>query len=706
MNAQPGLEELCRLTERVDFRLLFEVAPHVCLVLSPQFHIVAVSDGYLRATMTQRDEIVGRGIFDVFPDNPDDPHADGVRNLTASLKFVVQNCVPHRMEIQKYDIRRPESEGGQFEEHYWDPVNIPVLSSDGNLLYIIHSAEDVTNEVRLKKEARCHEKVVNQLRDRGTQIEESFRLLVEGVKDYAIFMLDASGKIVSWNTGAERLHGYRRDDILGQQLECFYRPDDVENNLPGRHLQKACKSGRFEGEVWLRRKDRSEFCAIVVICPVLDEMRKLIGFSQITRDATETKRAEETARRLIEEEAARKAAEEHADIIMQQREKLRVTMDALIQAQKMEAVGQLAGGIAHDFNNLLTVILGYCNLILKNLKPDDPFRFSIDSIAEAGERASALTSQLLAFSRQSVMEPKVLDLNEVVRKTERLLGRLIGEDIQLEVKLDPDLHRIKFDPGQMGQVIMNLAINARDAMPKGGRFTIETHNIDLSADCAQVHPDAVPGPHVKLTITDTGTGMSPEILARIFEPFFTTKGVGQGTGLGLAVVHGIVKQSGGFLAVSSQPDLGSCFKIFLPVVDEELPTPATTASDDDLNGTETILMVEDEEGVRMMATMVLESYGYHVMTAGNGVEALKLADQCGDCIDLLLTDVVMPEMGGRDLAEKLCARYPKLKVLFSSGYTNDAVVRQGLSQDEIAFLQKPYDPFALVGKIRNLLDGR
>ncbi len=375
----------------------------------------------------------------------------------------------------------------------------------------------------------------------------------------------------------------------------------------------------------------------------------------------------------------------------------------LRQAQKMEAVGQLAGGVAHDFNNLLTIISGYSEVLLSTLPAGDPVRASVKAISEAGARAASLTRQLLAFSRQSVLEPKVLDLNAIVQETGDMLRRLIGEDVLLTTVLDPKLSRVKVDPSQVEQVLMNLAVNARDAMPKGGKLTIETGNVELDDRYAATHADRRSGRHVLLAVSDTGSGMSPEVKARIFEPFFTTKGVGKGTGLGLAMVFGAVKQSGGSIDVYSELGLGSTFKIYLPAAADQASSPEKRDSSV-VGGTETILLVEDEDGVRALALLVLQRHGYTVLAASDGTDAMRVIEQHRGHIDLLVTDVVMPGMDGRELAEGLRPRFPQMKVLFSSGYTDDAVVRHGVLHDSVFFLQKPYSPFSLAKKVRDVLD--
>ncbi|HEX4627276.1 MAG TPA: response regulator [Gemmatimonadales bacterium] len=375
----------------------------------------------------------------------------------------------------------------------------------------------------------------------------------------------------------------------------------------------------------------------------------------------------------------------------------------LLHAQKMEAVGRLAGGVAHDFNNLLTVILSYSDLLLEDLPAGASDRGDVEEIRKAAIAASSLTRQLLAFSRQQVLEPRVLDVNAVVASTEKLLTRLLGEDVRLTATLAPDLGSVKVDPGQLEQIIMNLAVNARDAMPKGGRLTIETGNVEMDEVYVRGHPLAQPGRYVMLAVSDTGVGMDAVTQARIFEPFFTTKEAGKGTGLGLATVYGIVKQSGGWIWVYSEPGLGTSFKVYLPRVDEPV-TPPAAAPPPALGGSETVLVAEDVPAVRLVARALLERQGYTVLEAADGDTALGLAATHQGEIHLLLTDVVMPGLSGRDLAIQLAALRPRMRVLYMSVYTDDAIVRHGILAPGIAYLQKPFTPDTLGRKVREVID--
>ncbi len=385
-------------------------------------------------------------------------------------------------------------------------------------------------------------------------------------------------------------------------------------------------------------------------------------------------------------------------------DELSETQDQLTQARKMEAVGRLAGGIAHDFNNLLTVMTGRSQLLLRRLTPEDPVRSEIELIEKTANRAADLTRQLLAFSRKQILQPAVMNLNAAVATMSEMLRRMIGEDVLLATALDPALGWVQADPSQIEQIVINLAVNARDAMPKGGRLTLETANVELEGAYARAHVGAHPGPHVMLAVSDTGAGMDADTRTRIFEPFFTTKGPGKGTGLGLATVYGIVKQSGGHICVYSELGQGTSFKIYLPRVDPAAdPVEPGGLLAHVAQGRETILLVEDEEAVRELARDILEANGYAVLEARHGDEALAICERHSEAIHLMLTDVVMPGMNGRELAERLARLRPETKVLYMSGYTDNAIVLHGVLNGRAVFLQKPFTPDALARKVREVL---
>jgi two-component system, cell cycle sensor histidine kinase and response regulator CckA len=465
------------------------------------------------------------------------------------------------------------------------------------------------------------------------------------------------------------MFGYTPEELPGLTVADVVFPEDRAAVLAQYGRVGHGETTAYEADRRYRRKDGSVLWARVSVVAARDENGYPKSITAVVVDMTERKKLEEQFR----------------------------------QAQKMEAVGRLAGGVAHDFNNLLTVINGYGHLLLDQLPPGDPARELVREMTGAGERAAGLTAQLLAFSRKAIVEPKVLDLNEVVNQSASLLRRLIGEDISLATALAPNLEPVKADPTQVEQVILNLAVNAKDAMPKGGKLTIETRAVRLREEDAALYPDLPQGRYIQLAVSDTGTGMTDEVKTRLFEPFFTTKEQGKGTGLGLAVVHGAVKQSGGRVDVYSELGIGTTFKILLPAVvgsNGPLSRSAPVAP----RGTETVFLVEDEAGVRKFARLALETQGYTVLEAACGQDALRVANGYAGPIHLLMTDVVMPRMGGREVAEALRARHPGLKVLFVSGYTDDAVVRHGIVDATDAFLQKPFAPLALARKVREVLD--
>ncbi len=498
----------------------------------------------------------------------------------------------------------------------------------------------------------------------------------------AMVIVDRNGRITLVNSQTERLFGYARQELLGQPVEILI-PERFRARHPGHRAAYFMDARpRLMGtglELSGLRKDGSEFPAEISLSPIDTEAGTVVIAA--IRDVTERKRVEEA---------------------------LRSSEERVRQLQKLEAIGRLAGGVAHDFNNLLTVIRGRSELLLRRLRPEDPLFRDISLISAVGKRAEALTRQLLAFGRKQILEPRVLDLNSLVEGMAAMLRRLIGEDISLTFVPEPDPAPVRVDPGQIEQVIVNLAVNARDAMPEGGRLTIEVDNVELDESYARSHVGVTPGPYVMLAVSDTGTGIAPDLLAHVFEPFFTTKGPGKGTGLGLATVYGIVKQSDGNIWIYSEPGHGTMFKIYLPrvpdAVDTLEPSEPVGRSVDPPRGTETILLVEDEDGVRDLARELLESCGYTVLEAGLPTEAILLAEQHAGLIHLLVTDVVMPRMSGSRLAATLALVRPEMKVLYISGYTDNAIVHHGVLEPGTPFVQKPFTPATLARKVREILD--
>ena len=501
--------------------------------------------------------------------------------------------------------------------------------------------------------------------------ERRFRALVEESWD-AIALFAADGTILYGSPATTRLLGYELPEFVGRSAFDLIHPDDRAAVTD--RLREVTAQARAQVSVAARVRHKNGAWRYLegVFTNLLDDP-SVGAIVNNYRDVTE--------RRSLEEQ--------------------------VLQSQKMEAIGRLAGGVAHDFNNILTAIGGYTDLLLYDIPETDPRRKDVEEIHQAAQRAAALTQQLLAFSRRQVMQPKVVDLNALVRDIEKLLRRLIGEDILFATVLHPRLGNVRADPGQLEQVIVNLAVNARDALPAGGRLTIETRNVELDESYAAEHPGVKPGRYVLLAVTDSGIGMTEETKSHIFEPFFTTKPRGKGTGLGLATVYGIVQQTGGHIWPYSEPGKGTTMRVYLPRVDE--PADRLERSDEsgheDLRGTETILLVEDEAAVRAVTRELLVRNGYTVLEAADGPAALALVNgaEGPSRIDLLLTDVIMPGMSGRELAEQMIARSRGLRVLYISGYTDDAVVRHGMLEPGLAYLEKPFSPAALLRKVRETL---
>ncbi|HEY6158167.1 MAG TPA: response regulator [Gemmatimonadales bacterium] len=518
--------------------------------------------------------------------------------------------------------------------------------------------------------ARLGPAVLGALRRRQeiTEREEYFRALIEQAQDI-IAVVDAAGAIRYASPSVSRLLGYAPGELMGLLMVELVHPDDVAPTLQVFTEGVASGQGVRLLELRFRHKDGSYRMLEAVGRYLLDDPL-VQGVVINARDVTERKSLERQ----------------------------------LLQAQKMEAVGRLAGGVAHDFNNVLTAILGYTGLLLDGLPTLSPLRPDLEEIRRAAERGAGLTHQLLAFSRKQVLETRVLDLNELVADMDRLLQRLLGEDIAVVTNLDRALGAVRADPAQLEQVVVNLAVNARDAMPHGGKLMIETRNAELDDSYTREHAPVMPGRYVMLALSDTGTGMSVETMSHVFEPFFTTKEAGKGTGLGLSTVYGIVKQSGGYVWCYSEPGQGTTFKVYLPRVDEPIDRLPARAATGPTRGSETILLVEDEPELRALTRRVLEKHGYTVLDAGSAGGGLEIARDHTGPIHLLLADVVLPGASGRMLADELLTRRAELKVLFMSGYTEDAVVHRGVLAAHTAFIQKPFSAEGLAAKVREVLD--
>jgi PAS domain S-box-containing protein len=572
---------------------------------------------------------------------------------------------------------RTAREEGRFEQEgwrvrkdgtrFWAHVVIdPIRDAEGNLVGYAKITRDLSERRRAEDELR--------------ESQEQLRLLVQGVTDYALYMLDPNGRVSSWNAGAERIKGYTRDEILGHHFSRFYTEEEREAGVPSKALKQAAAEGRWETEGWRLRKDGSRFWAHVVIDAIRNDAGELIGFAKITRDVTERKNAER---------------------------ELAQAREALFQSQKMEAVGQLTGGVAHDFNNLLTVIIGGLDTIARS-KPTDTARIrrALEMSRHAADRAAGLTSRLLAFSRKQPLEPTPSDLNTLVRNMADLLHRTLGEQIELESVLSPRLWTVEIDQNQLESTILNLAVNARDAMPSGGKLTIETQNTFLDESYAATDAEVRPGQYVLIAISDTGSGMSKSTLARAFEPFFTTKEAGRGTGLGLSMVYGFVKQSGGHVTIYSEEGEGTTVKLYFPrhraseaTPDEEGNEPEYPSASEN----EVVLVVEDNPEVRAFSVMSLSELGYRVLQAADAEGALSIL-RSDHRVDLLFTDVVLPGRTGRVLADESAIARPGLKVLFTTGYSRNAIVHHGRLDAGVRLLQKPFTFDQLTSRVRGVLD--
>jgi len=669
------------MNSNLDFRQIFEAAPGLCIVLAPDFTILAMSDAYLEAAMASRESIVGKSFFEVFPDNPSDPNATGTIALRMSLEKVLRNKEPDFIEAKKYNLPRPAAKGGGYDSRYWRSVNVPLLAENGEISCIIRRVEDVTSHIFQEIE----KKTIEQERD--LFFTYSFDLLA---------IVGSDGYFKRLNPAFERNLGYTEDELYSRPLVEFLHPDDVAKTKKGIQTLTSgvatiasvnryrCKDGSYKWLSW----NTTPMGAL---------------FYTVGRDITKQIQAEERIRHLnLELEQKNEDLERKIQDRMQD---LRRSESQVQQLQKMDAVGRLAGGIAHDFNNMLGAISLYSERLLEICdKPESVKKYAKD-ILRVISSAAALTRQLLIFSRKQIVQPQSINLNPLIQQMERMLARLIGENIKIVTKFSPDLKHVNVDSSQMEQVILNLVVNAKDAMPQGGTLIVETSNVYLDEAFTSTHLAVTRGHYVLLSVSDDGSGMDAETISKIFDPFFTTKAVGKGTGLGLTTTYGIIKQSKGTIWVYSELGKGTVFKIYLPVAEEIVEEPELLVPQVPIAaGTETILLVEDDEHLRGGFSMVLEKKGYKVLIATNGREALTLAESYTGPIHLLLTDVIMPELSGVDLAKKILVLRPDLRVLYMSGYTNDALENSGVENfAQSEFIQKPFGTNALLAKVGEIL---
>ncbi len=628
-------------------RTIIDAEPACVKVVSPDGTLLEMNAAGLAMFDAQSPEqVVGKPVYSMI-------HPDDCERFRALHERVCRGQ-EGTLEFRTVGLRGTER---------WCEMHAVPLRNEKNQVV---AALSVTRDVTERKRAR-----------EGLEKLSRQNALILNSAGEGIYGLDIEGKATFVNATAAQMLGWTVEELIGQPMHTFLhhtKPDGTPYPLEECPIYAAFRDGAVHHVVdekfW--RKDGTSFPVEYISNPIR-ENEKVAGAVVTFKDVTEHKKLEEQLR----------------------------------QAQKMEAVGRLAGGVAHDFNNLLTIIGGYSQLLLQRMGPEDPSRPHVTEIKLAGDRAGALTRQLLAFSRRQILTPQVLDLNDVVGNVEKMLRRLIGEDVELATLQAPNLGRVKADPGQIEQVLMNLAVNARDAMPHGGKLTIETANVILHENFGPGPVHVKPGPYVMLKVCDTGCGMTAEVQKHLFEPFFTTKEKGKGTGLGLAMVYGIVKQSGGYIWVDSQPGEGATFTIHLPQVEEVVKTAEPGRTYSALpRGSETVLLVEDEAALRSLVRGILVSAGYNVLEAGHSVDALLISHQHQGPIHLLLTDIVMPGMTGRELADQLCIFHSNMKVLYVSGYTDDAYIQHGVLKAQAAFLQKPFTPEALARKVREVLDAR
>ena len=599
------------------------------------------------------DEIIGKSFSTFY--TPEDREKDLPKKALATA------AATGRFASEGWRVRK---DGSRF----WALVVLDAIrAEDGGLIGFAKVTRDITER------QQAHNDLLES--------ERRYRQLIEAVVDYAIFQLDASGHVATWNPGAERIKGYRPEEIIGRHFSTFYTPEDLEKQVPKTALAEAAERGRFEAEGWRMRKDGTRFWASVIIDRITDESGETIGFAKVTRDLTERKQAQDELQRVQEQLAA---------------------------SQKLEAIGQLSGGIAHDFNNLLMIVLGNLENAERNSRNigGPNLHRALANAKRGAQRATALTSRLLAFSRRQALDPKPINLNSFLGGLQEFLQRTLGERIEVQTVGGAGLWQIEADLNHLESTIVNLAINARDAMPNGGKLTIEATNVSADEDYSRANPELIVGQYVVICVSDTGSGMTPEVLNHVFEPFFTTKEPGQGTGLGLSQVYGFVKQSGGHVKIYSEVGEGTSVKMYFPRYTGSARPDADDAEEFISEGAsiETILVVEDDADLRGYLSDLLRDLNYRVLSAGSAQAALTILLQENQPVDLLLTDVVMPGINGRELGKRAQAIRPHLRILYMTGYSRNAVVHHGRLDEGVDLLEKPVTQARLALKVREILD--
>ena len=672
---------------RVDFEAVFNSAPGSYLLLAPDLTIVAVDQAYLAATMTSRDAILGRGLFEAFPDDPNDPDATGVRNLRASLERTLATRKPDRMAIQRYPIRRPD---GSFEVRFWSPLNTPVLGPDGEVRYLIHWVEDVTELVRLKEESQAAlDRRERELEARDSTIEAEVFLRTEAMQanrrltesETRLRLLTEALPQIIWTAAPDGSREYVNERwtdwtglpvsaALGDGWAQVIHPEDRDATTRAWAAAASGGTGRFEHAQRYRMRDAGYRWVLSTATAQRDPDGRTLRWYGVTTDIHDRVTAEQQWR----------------------------------QAQRLQAAGKLAGGVAHEVNNMLTVVLGFGELVRERLGGDDTVREDLGQMVLAAERAAVVTRQLLAYSRQQQLHPVVLDLHQVVRELAPALARILGSDRRLMVGWSEPAW-VTADRGQLEQVLINLVANARDATRTDGEIgvSVTRRYIDPATLERQHETELVPGEFACVTVEDSGRGMDPETVSQVFEPFFTTKGVGEGTGLGLSMVYGIVKQHGGYVAIASELGVGTRVTVHLPLAPAPAQADEAPAVPAETRRYGRILVVEDEPMLRDLARRALTRKGYDVVVMTDGASALRLLEADTPRFDLVLTDVVMPKLNGKELADRVWTRFPGLPVLFMTGYSPQDVLKRGLVIAGASFIQKPFTPEGLVEAVERML---